>query len=293
MPIILDHQLREKTLHDTTVFPITFYRDELEELPDWAGPLHWHPDFEIATAQKNRLDYQVGEQHILLDPGDSIFVNGNMIHRISQLSGEEPEPMPNIVFSGVMIAQEPSAIYQKYIYPVMNCDELPFVVFRHDDAEEEKMNVLIREIYESLEKKKDCYEMTVQRNLCEIFKWLYCNLDHLTCSKMKRIQIEKQIRIRKMIAFIEAHYSEKITLEEIADSANISRTEAGRCFQKYVGCSPIEMLIQCRLQNARRLMHEKAMTIQEISAVCGFRSPGYFSRKFKEKYGYSPGKERM
>lgn len=293
MPIILDHQLREKTLHDATVFPISFYRDELVELPDWAGPLHWHPDFEIATAQKNRLDYQVGEQHILLEPGDSIFVNGNMIHKISQLSGEEPEPMPNIVFSGVMIAPEPSAIYQKYIYPVMNCEELPFVVFRHDDTEIEKIHFLIMEIYESLEKKKDCYEMTVQRNLCEIFEWLYYNLDNLTHSKMKRIQIKSQIRVQQMIAFIDAHYSEKITLKEIADAANISRSEAGRCFQKYVGCSPIEMLIQCRLQNARRLMNEKVMTLQEISAVCGFHSLSYFSRQFKAKYGYPPGKERM
>ena len=110
---------------------------------------------------------------------------------------------------------------------------------------------------------------------------------------MKRIQIDKQIRIQKMIAFIEAHYSEKITLEEIANAANISRTEAGRCFQKYVGCSPIEMLTQCRLQNARRLVNEKTMMIQEISAACGFSSHGYFSRKFKEKYGYSPKRERM
>ena len=40
------------------------------------GAIHWHPDLEIATAAKNVLDYQVGQQHIILEAGDSIFING-------------------------------------------------------------------------------------------------------------------------------------------------------------------------------------------------------------------------
>ena len=46
MPIILDHQLREYIPHNAIEFPITYFHDELVTLPDWAGPLHWHPDFE-------------------------------------------------------------------------------------------------------------------------------------------------------------------------------------------------------------------------------------------------------
>ena len=45
----------------------------------------------------------------------SIFVNGNVLHGIKQLSGENPDPMPNIVFSGTLIAPETGIIYQKYI----------------------------------------------------------------------------------------------------------------------------------------------------------------------------------
>ena len=51
MPIILDHQLREHIPHTSLEFPITYYHDELITLPDRTGPLHWHPDFEIATAE--------------------------------------------------------------------------------------------------------------------------------------------------------------------------------------------------------------------------------------------------
>ena len=96
MPIILDHQMREQITHGNAVFPITYFCDELSEIPNLAGPLHWHPDFEIATAETGVLDYQVGRQHITLEAGDSIFVNGNILHGIRQLSGDIPDPMPKI-----------------------------------------------------------------------------------------------------------------------------------------------------------------------------------------------------
>lgn len=75
-----------------------FYCDELATLPNYAGPLHWHPYFEIATAKSGVLDYQVGQKRIILEAGDSILVNSNMLHGIRQVSGDIPDPMPNIVF---------------------------------------------------------------------------------------------------------------------------------------------------------------------------------------------------
>lgn len=88
MPIVLDHQFREHIPHQAAEFPVTYYQDELAELPNWTGPFHWHPDFEIASAASSVLDYQVGQQHITLEAGDSIFVNGNMLHRVRQVSGD-------------------------------------------------------------------------------------------------------------------------------------------------------------------------------------------------------------
>lgn len=57
MPILLDYQLKEQIPHKATAFPVTYYHDELAELSPWTGPFHWHPDFEIATAKQNILDY--------------------------------------------------------------------------------------------------------------------------------------------------------------------------------------------------------------------------------------------
>lgn len=288
MSITLDHQLREHIPHNAIEFPITYFHDELVALPDWAGPLHWHPDFEIATAEFGVLDYKVGEQHIILEAGDSIFINGNMLHGIKQLSGDVPDPMPNIVFSGTLIAPETSAIYQKHMLPIVQCDSLPFVVFRHSDPSHSEINCLIKEIYKQMNENNTCYELAVQRNINCIFEFISCNLNKLPKTEATRIQINNQIRLQKMLTYIYENYAESVTLEDIAKAADISRSEAGRCFRTYMGCSPVEALIQYRLQMAHHLLSEKTQTLQQISYACGFNSTNYFSRQFKKRYGYAP-----
>ena len=292
MAIVLDNQLKEHIPHKITEFPITYYQDELVDLPHWTGPFHWHPDFEIATAKQNILDYQIGQQHITLDPGDSIFINRNMMHRISQLSGNSPDPIPTNVFSGVVLSPEHTTIYQKYIQPIVQCDSLPFIVFRHSNSVHHEMLHLIQDTCYHLSKQTPCYEMTVQRNISHILEYIFCHLDSFPKSAATRIQIKSQIRIQKMLMYIYEHYADSITLEDIAGAAHISRSEAGRCFHTYMGCSPFDALIQYRLQIALRLLNEKKLSLQEISFAYGFNSVNYFSRKFKKTYGYSPSQSR-
>ena len=294
MPIILDHQLREQIPHKAAEFPVAYFHDELAELPNWAGPVHWHPDFEIATAASGVLDYQVGQQHVKLEAGDSIFVNGNMLHRVRQLSGDTPDPIPIIIFSGGMIDPEHSPIYQKYIYPIAQCDSLPFIVFRHGNSSHSEVRHLIQDTYRLLSGQGQCYEMAVQRNISRIFEYIFCNFDRFPKSEATRIQMKSQIRLQKMLTYIYEHYTQTVTLEDIANAAHISRSEAGRCFNTYMGCSPVDALIQYRLQTAHRLLSEKTLTLQEISFACGFHSVNYFSRKFKKTYGHAPSQnERL
>ncbi|HIT57904.1 MAG TPA: helix-turn-helix transcriptional regulator [Candidatus Galloscillospira stercoripullorum] len=292
MPIILDHQLREQIPHAAAEFPVRYYHDELSELPDWAGPFHWHPDFEIATAARNVLDYQVGQQHVALEPGESIFVNGNVLHRVRQASGGSPDPVPIILFSAAAIAPEHSVIHQKYIQPVARCDGLPFIVFRGGSGLHGEVNRLIQDTCRRLSEGAPCYEMAVQRNINSIFEYIFCNLKRFPRYEATRVQLKSQIRLQKMLTYIYEHYAQPVTLQEIAASAHISRSEAGRCFRTYMDCSPVEALIGYRLQTARRLLGERSLTLQEISAACGFHSVNYFSRAFRKAYGCAPGQDR-
>ena len=288
MSITLDHQLRERMTHDASSFPISYFQDELALLPNQTGPLHWHPELEIASAVSGVLEYQVGQEHIILEPGDSILVAGNMLHSIRQLSGDAPDPMPNIVFFGSLIASETSAIYARYVQPIIDDHALPYVVFRHDQSEHALVNTLIQGIYCLLREQPRCYEMTVQRHLSSIFEYLSLHFETLHRTEANRVQLNTQVRVQKMLAFIHTHYAEAVTLADIADAANISRSEAGRCFQAYMGCSPVDALIQHRLQKAHGMLQDTTRTLQEISHACGFNSVNYFSRQFRKHYGYAP-----
>ncbi len=288
MSIILDYHLQEQIPHTVTEFPVTYYHNELAALPDWTGPLHWHTDFEIATAENGILDYQVGQQHIFLEKGDSIFVNRNVLHSIKQVSGDTPDSMPNMVFSGQLIAPETGAVYKKYIQPVAQCSSLPFVVFRNYDSSVSEIRRLIGDSFLLIKEQKPCYELAVQRNISHIFEFIYSNFENLPKCEAAHIQLAGQIRLQKMLMYIYENYSNAITLEDIAKAADISRTEAGRCFNAYMGCSPVSALIQYRLQKAHQMLKQRVYTLQQISYACGFNSVNYFSRQFRKKYGYAP-----
>jgi len=290
MPIILDYHLQEQIPHAAKDFPAIYYHDELASLPDWAGPFHWHTDFEIASAISGVLDFQIGQQHIILNKGDSIFINRNVLHRIKQLSGDTPDSMPNIVFSNQLIASDSSIVYQKYIHPIAQCEFLPFVVFSKEDESISEIHHLILENYQLMKERKPCYELGVQRNISRIFEFIFLNFERFSKSEATYVQINSQVRLQKMLTYIYENYAKEITLEDIANAADISRSEAGRCFNQYMGCSPVSVLIQYRLQMAHQMMNKRAHTLQQISNACGFNSVNYFSRQFKKKYGYAPSR---
>lgn len=292
MPVVVDRDMREQITHTAPLFPISYFENELSELPNREGPLHWHPDFEIARAESGTLDYQVGQTHILLNAGDSLFVNRNLLHAVRQIAGEAPDPLPAIVFSGTLIAPETSTIHQKYIAPIADCASLPFVVFRRQDDWCAEIRCLVDKIFTCLKQRAGCYEMTVQRDLNRLFESLFCHFDALPKCQATRVQLRTQVRVQKMLAYIYAHYAEPVTFADIARSASVSPSEAARCFHAYMDCSPVSALIRHRLQTAHKLLQDTSLTVQQISSACGFRSTNYFTRQFRKRYGYTPGHAR-
>lgn len=289
MSIILDHRLREQIPYAPAEFPITFFCNELASLPNFLGPLHWHPDFEIATAVHYPLEFQIDLQHIILQPGESIFINGNVLHSIRQMRGDEADPMPNIVFSGALVAPENTAIYQNYIRPIAHCESLPYVTFHQDDGWHGEVNRLVESIYRRLQARAAYYEMAVQRELCAIIELIVSHLNALPRCEAYRVQFNARIRLHKMLSYIYEHYVEDISLRDIASAAHVSRTEADRCFKAFLGSSPVEALIQHRLQMAYRRLKDTTQTLQEICYACGFNSVSYFCRQFRRVYGCTPG----
>jgi AraC-like DNA-binding protein len=94
------------------------------------------------------------------------------------------------------------------------------------------------------------------------------------------------------IEFMQQNLSKSLTLEQIAQSANLSVSFFSRKFKQETGYPPIEYFNQLRLQKACQLLHFSQLRVNEIAVQIGIEDPFYFSRLFKQQMGVSPAKYR-
>ncbi len=91
-----------------------------------------------------------------------------------------------------------------------------------------------------------------------------------------------------MQEYIEAHYTETLSLQEIAGAVGASPSYAHRCFTSYAGVSAVEYMQRLRLERAIHLLMSSDLPLGAISLAVGFRSQSYFTRLFSQKLGMSP-----
>lgn len=99
-------------------------------------------------------------------------------------------------------------------------------------------------------------------------------------------------RMKLMLEYIHSHYSEAVTLEQIAASASVSVSEALRCFRNGIGRTPFQYLKHFRMHQAEKLLETTDYKIVDIGIRCGFSEMSYFAKSFRELYGCSPSQYR-
>ena len=95
--------------------------------------------------------------------------------------------------------------------------------------------------------------------------------------------------LKKAVIYIDSHYGENITLDDIVISASLNHSSLTKLFKDELGMTPIEYLWYHRLVIAKKLLSFTDLSIKEISHRCGFKTIQHFSRKFEEKIGCNPG----
>ncbi len=110
------------------------------------------------------------------------------------------------------------------------------------------------------------------------------------CHEERKLQEEQPIRLAK--GYIEEHYTQPITLEEVASVANLSPAYFSAVFKKYTDKNFSEYLIDRRIKEAKRLLRETTCNIKEISDQVGYRDQKYFSKLFIKVTGLKPNEFR-
>ena len=101
--------------------------------------------------------------------------------------------------------------------------------------------------------------------------------------------INKKYVVNKIVNYFADHYSEKISLDQIAENLYLSQYYISRIFKSEIGESPIGYLINIRLEKAKELLDsDESLSVQQVATNVGYEDAFYFSRLFKKKYGVSP-----
>jgi len=157
--------------------------------------------------------------------------------------------------------------------------ELPFLLTFINDVRQE--NVALQEYYQ------DAITDLFHDFYCKIGVILTKNSDATTSKLRNRAKTLNELRLQ-----VHADIARKWTVREMAESEGLSPSRFAIEYRMEFGVSPIDDLIDARINRAEYMLTHLTSTIKQIAKECGFNSEEHFSRVFYSRRGCSPGKLR-
>jgi AraC-like DNA-binding protein len=121
---------------------------------------------------------------------------------------------------------------------------------------------------------------------------LYLFLDYLVRSATVTARVKgnslHDFYIKEAISFVEQHFQDDISVEDMAAFCGLNRSYFGKIFHDNMGKSPQEFLISYRMTKATELLKLTKLSIADIGQTVGYPNQLHFSRAFKKVYGVSP-----
>ena len=284
--INLNRANKELKPHGTIEFPCAGYAskyyDKLEDVIPW----HWHEEMEVAYVKEGALKLKIPTKVFDLKAGDCIAINSNVLHyAIAQPECE----LHSLVFSPLLITGNDKSVFAtKYLEPLISCSTFDgYVLHKHDHA----IKAFIC-AFDALANDRIGFEFIVRDNLSSLCFSLY---EYFKQEIVMREEVQNQdnIRIRKMLDFMQENFGTRLTLLEVAKVANVGERECLRCFQRTIQLSPMQYLLKYRMmQAATFLQRDLSKNIIDIASLCGFDSTSNFSKMFKRFYHCTPREYR-
>lgn len=241
--------------------PKLMYCEHFDEDSDkWDFSRHSHPYIELIFFLEGKADLEVGGQTLKTTLYDTLVYPAGMLHR----DGLSPERTREIICLWVDIPQlvltQPIILHERR----GTLKSLFQLVYRFGKEEE-----------------NDPYRIEYALKLL------------LTEVMFEAFRASgNETRPNAVVPYILEHYTEKITLEELAFLEHISVSYLARRFKETTGMTIISYIHHLRIEKARELLISSSLTASEISYMVGFDSPKYFHRIFKKETGESPAQFR-
>lgn len=284
----LNNAQKELYPHGTPGFLCAAYKGFYTDKPEQTIPWHWHEELEIAYVKSGSIKFCIPSKSFLLTQGDCIVINSNILHMAS--ASPQCQLLSLVFHTRLITGSNDSAFATKYLSPLTT--HAPFDGFLFQEAEHSLGTSAFLQAFEALACDAPGFEFTVRNALSQICYFLYEQFKPKTISK-ETGENPDQIRIRTMLEYIHDHFSEPVSLSDIAKAADIGERECLRCFKRNIELSPMQYLLKYRVtKGAELLLREPEKSVSQIGLLCGFDSPSHFSKMFRRFYDCAPKEYR-
>ncbi len=245
---------------------------------------HKHDHLEFCYILSGRGRHRIGGKTYEVREGDLIVVNAGEYHQ----SMMEDKNVPMVEFyvglTDVFVeGQEPNCLPVPEAGPVLHASgELKLKLSRlciYMEAEKEMCRV-------------GRYFMMKSYAIQMIILFLRAQEQPQKAGAVEQYSFESANRkyvVEKITDFLEEHYAEKISLDQIAGNMYLSPFYISKIFKAETGDTPIHFLIEIRMEKAKELLtNEPSLSVQEIAARVGYDDAYHFSKLFKKKFGAAP-----
>ncbi len=232
---------------------------------------------------KGRLDYQLlyivsGKGHFYFKGEDRVVYAGRMVliqprqEQHYEYFGEDKPEVYWVHFTGSDVKN----ILRSYNIPM---DDPIFY-----SGASSTYSYLFKEMINELQNCKTGYEDLLTMYLRQIFLLVQRTRQEERPTVSTYIQEEMEFARR----YFNEHYNEPISIQEYAESRNMSVCYFQRNFKQIVKHTPMQYLLTIRVNNAASLLETTDYSMAEIAAIVGYEDPLYFSRLFRKIKGVSP-----
>ena len=257
--------------------------------PGRAYPWHWHSYVQFFYVLEGTITYQLPSGSYTFFKGEGGFINSNALHTLTNKCSIDASFIEELFYPEFIGSVDRSDIMKCYVQPIT--ENTSFDIFKLDNQNPKSVNILslISDIYEIYTKKEECFELYIRSKLSLLWA------DFYQVSKESRetiISTPSSGRLKTMLLYINEHFTDKITLDDIAEAGTCSKRECNRVFQTQLHITPFQYLTQLRLNKAAAMLRNSNIPITHISESCGFTDSSHFTKAFKAQYDVTPKQYR-
>lgn len=275
-------------------YPVNIYYYDRKKIRSSPIQWHWHSEIEILYVDSGEIVLSTNNGEHVCRAGSGIAVKGNAIHNIVDRENESGSFYSIVFAPEFVVGKEGGILWNKYWLQFLDS---PVQVIDIDSSVPWMKDALryITLLIKTSQTREHGYEFAVKASLCNFMAELSSHLT-LPDRKTSRVDRSDDIRVKTALMYIRLHYSENITLDEIAESASISKSECCRSFKRTLHQTPFEYLMKYRIYSAAKRLGDRSVSedtaIADLALESGFNNISYFNKLFRKYMGCTPTKYR-